>query len=212
MKKTWKHSWAAAIFGATAFVTTSTSQANVIVYWEEVTNSSQTDVVATWTGSLDVGLWSGVGELSLSNVEVSDSLFLVSYSDTPKIRGGGSAANSGIVLTSLTPADMSAFVSPAVSYGFSAGYFFYAGTSDVSTYNATINFDDTLHSIRFPNETLAAMNADSFSNTLAWTSSTGDTISYTTGSPPTVSAIPEPSSVLALGFLLLSGLIHRRRK
>ena len=55
MKKTWKHSWAAAIFGATAFVTTSTSQAVVIVYWEEVANGGQTDVVATWTGSLNPG-------------------------------------------------------------------------------------------------------------------------------------------------------------
>jgi hypothetical protein len=59
----------------------------------------------------------------------------------------------------------------------------------------------------FPNLTLAAMNADNFANTLAWTSSSGDTISYTTVSP-----IPEPSSGLMLGFVLLSGLMHRRRK
>ena len=64
MKKTWKHNRAAAIFGATAFVTTSTSKAVVIVYWEEVANGGQTDVVATWTGTLNPGTFSSDTGLS----------------------------------------------------------------------------------------------------------------------------------------------------
>jgi hypothetical protein len=112
----------------------------------------------------------------------------------------------------VTPSTFASIASPVASFGFSSGNFYYGGAVDGDPNVATINFDDTLHSFRFPSNTLAGMNAAGFSNTLAWTSSSGDTISYTTGSPPTVSAIPEPSSGLVLGFLLLSGLIHRRRK
>ena len=90
--------------------------------------------------------------------------------------------------------------------------FMYAGLDNGQPDSSLIDFDSTLHSMTIRNTTLAGINAAGFSNTLAWTSDSGDTISYTTGSPPPVSEIPEPSSGLVLGLLLLSGLIHRRRK
>ena len=102
----------------------------------------------------------------------------------------------------------------ADSFGFTAtNDFFYPGIDNDQADTTLIDFDSTLHSMTIRNTTLAGMNALGFSNTLAWTSDSGDTISYTTGpAPSSVSAIPEPSSGLVLGFLLLSGLIHRRRK
>ena len=216
MKKTWKHSWAAAIFGATAFVTTSTSQANVIVYWEEVTNGSQTDVVATWTGSLDPGSSVSTNmSMSAAAFYVDNNRLLATKPGSGHIWAGGAGADSGLTPLTInhTPTDFDLLVSPSLTFGLFEDKFYYDSGSVVGNpASTTINFDSTLHSMTFRNTDLSSMGAAGFSNTLAWTSSSGDTISYTTGSPSTVSAIPEPSSGLVLGFLLLSGLIHRRRK
>jgi hypothetical protein len=213
MKKTWKHSWAAAIFGATAFVTTSTSQANVIVYWEEVTKGSQTDVVATWTGHLDPGTFKSDGVRSSSMLGTGGNAFLAMTGGTSydKWSSSNPTTDTGLALEFLRAGEFE--LTGADVLGFDSGPdFHYSGIDDDQADTSLIDFDSTLHSMTIPNTTLAGMNADGFSNTLAWTSDSGDTISYTTGSPPTVSAIPEPSSGLVLGFLLLSGLIHRRRK
>ena len=188
----------------------------MIVYWEEVANGAQTDVVATWTGSMTPGTFEyDNARTTPTPFTYTDDESLAGFSNAHDVWSGGTHASGlGLLLEiqNYSFEEYAALVSPDITFGFGGGLFYYAGAEDKTANNTTINFDDTIHSMTFPNRTLTDMNANSFSDTLAWTSSSGDTISYTSGSPSPVSAIPEPSSGLVLGFLLLSGLIHRRRK
>jgi len=172
---------------------TSHSQAAVIVYFEQV----GADVVATWTGSFDAGLWLGAVAYTSQNSAWSDGLYGL-VGETEVYWHGGSSPTG-------LDGSIGAFTGSA---GFNNNVFYVAGIiNGIGPGSHIHNFDTLGVTQTFIGVSLAGIGAASFNNTLAWTSSAGgtNTISYTTG------AVPEPSStaLLALGSL---GLAVRRRR
>jgi hypothetical protein len=91
------------------------------------------------------------------------------------------------------------------SAGFANTFFYAAGVENVIPGSSIYDFDTLGVTQTFGDQTLVDIGAESFSDTLAWTSSAQgtNTISYTT--------IPEPSSTALLGLGALALAVRRRR-
>lgn len=171
---------------------TSHSQAAVTVFFEQVGD----DVVATWTGSIDLGDWdrnqlgfnSGAGPTLLydfqSSVEVYNNGLASNVSGFGGIVDSSEGGSIGIVNNEFAVTSDGIVGAPASSI---------------------YNFDLNPFVMTFETDLLSSIGASSFNNTLAWTSSAGgdNTVSYTT--------VPEPSSTALIGFGALGLIIRRRR-
>lgn len=188
--------------------TMSTAQAAVTVYWEQ----NGLDVIASWSGTLavDPSLMIDTTLEVLDDGDLATTIQLLHLSMGANgyyINSTGSVSSTNISTSSDIP---SGEVSPSFGIGRNNLYWNDVHISGGSVGAVSeLTFDPTRDVIRFAGQTLAGMNAGSFSNTLAWTATTtGDTISYTTG--PVVS-VPEPSSTLLLGLGTLALLARRKR-
>ena len=165
---TLKNRWLLPALGCAALAITSQSRAAVVVTFEQVGN----DVTATWSGSLNFG------EAILENSPFSPSTGFGGtklYRDKRDGNSGlqfynGNASGTGLVdgtSLDLTGGNFDAlgFVGDEFYFSLSGNEFSFAGA--VMTFSGT---------------TLAALNADEFDGTLAWTADDGpnDTISFTT--------------------------------
>ena len=179
----------------------SSATAEVIVYFEQ----DGPDVTASWSGRIDPGLWTAEF-LPGSTFSSAGAISFVSAStSSPAEQFIGTFSSP---FPSLQP-DSFSQVEVNQTFGISNSFLFLPGQNDDSPPAFSVfEFDPNTHIIRFPGRTLAEARADRFDNDLAWTSSTGDTIRFTT--EPV--AVPEPSSAL-LGFFLLGSLclLNRRR-
>jgi len=176
---------------------TSHSQAAVIVYFEQV----GANVVATWTGSIDVGTWATDFTMDWSVVPGAsaspDALFGLS--------GGIEAYAGGMSSATGLDGSIGAFSGSA---GYSDDTFYIGGSeNNLGPGSSIYNFNTLGVTQTFINVSLVAIGAASFNNTLAWTSSAvgTNTISYTTG------AVPEPSSTALIGIGALALAVRRRR-
>jgi len=169
---------------------TSHSQAAVLVTFEQVGD----DVVATWRGTIDAGVYQGQG--FLAGGSDAGALSLYGASGWIDFYVGGSAQPLALSnsITSYTG-----------SAGFSSNNFYAAGVENVIPGSSIYDFDTLGVTQTFGDQTLADIGAASFNDTLAWTSSAQgtNTISYTT--------IPEPSSTALLGLGALALAVRRRR-
>jgi len=168
---------------------TSHSQAAVTVTFEQVGS----DVVASWSGSIDAGVWDRdrvAGEV------LAGPTFLIFVVGAAEIYVGA-ASNTSLIGNITGFSGIAGFINSDL----------YVGGVDngVSPASSVYDFDSLNVSQTFGNQSLADIGASSFDNTLAWTSSAGgtNTISYTT--------VPEVSSAL-LGCAGLFGLALRRRR
>lgn len=170
---------------------TSHSQAAVIVQFEQVGS----DVVATWSGSIDAGSWTNDFTQLSATFAGANGLYGVALDYETYDGGSASVTTLNGTVDSFTG-----------SAGFIDGEFFVAGVDDnAAPLSSIYDFDSLGVSQTFENNTLADIGADSFDNTLAWTSSAGgtNTISFTT--------VPEPSSTALLGLSTLGLLLRRHR-
>lgn len=171
----------------------SQSQAQVNVEFSQVGS----DVIATWTGSLDAGNW-------LQDQVYTDQIFagnqnLFNNDGPTEVYTGGAATSTSLNNTGTLISQS------GVSFGFSTFIFFFTGVDDnLAPASSIYNFN---YQQQFAGTTLAELGADNFNNTLAWTSSAGgnNTISYSTA------GVPEPSSTALIGLGLISLIAHRRR-
>lgn len=195
---TFKKQWMLPVLGCAAMITASQSEAAVVVTFEQV----GADVVACWSGTIDPGTWtndsvigfsfSSASATSLGNFAAGNDTEFYAGTATDTGLGGGD-----------TPAEITS--ATGGTYGFSTTSLNLPGVANTTAPASTsYTFDPAVHKMTFANQTLAGINASSFNDTLAFTTSAGDTISYTT-------IIPEPSSVALLGLGSL-GLLLRRRK
>lgn len=172
-------------------LTTLSSQGAIVVYFEQVGN----DVVASWEGQIFAGTWSTWNSASSSG---GSSNQLYHTSSSYDIYIGGSAATTSL---SAGP-DASTF-----NGGVNDSQFWINGptTGTFAPSSASYTFDKDVHKMTWTDTDLASIGADSFDNTLAWTSLSGgtNTISYTT--------VPEPTSTALLGLGAMSLLIRRKR-
>jgi len=168
---------------------TSHSQAAVLVTFEQVGD----DVVATWTGTLDPGSWAE--DDAGGNFSVARDASFGGVNGAVEIYDGGSFVDLGLSGT------IDSFTG-TVLIGGSAFYF--GGVADATDPGiSVIDFSSFNITQTFADDTLAAIGASSFDNTVAWTSSAGDTISFTT--------VPEPSSTALMGLGALALMVRRRR-
>ncbi len=186
---------------------TSTSQAAVIVYFQQV----GLDVTATWIGTLKVSA-PLMDDTSISMANNQDAI------GASGLHHRHDTLSTGFYLDpagSVTPTTMITLVeSPSgesnPSFGFSGNNIVYNNvhiTGGLLGAVSELTFIQTRDVMKFSNTTLAALGASSLNNTLAWTATTtGDTIRLLTGTP-----VPEPSSILLIGFGNLALLARRRR-
>lgn len=188
MKYIYKKQWALLASSCVALTMGHLCQAAVIVEFEQVGN----DVVATWTGALDPGTFAHEGWWGTSGGGAEPNL-LIRYTAGAHMDVFGGGAHS---TTSLhdTNATYGSSYSGAQTYGFHKGSFYYSGVLNgiQDPANDPIDFDISLHTMTYNSVTLADMGAASFNNTLAWTSSSGDTIHYSTirNNTPFISELP----------------------
>ena len=170
---------------------TSHSQAAVNVSFAQ----NGDDVVATWTGLIDLGDWDS--DRNAGNASRSDDGIFYGIDGIIEFYDGGTAAS------------IPGFSGNIDEFTGSAGFldveFAIGGLDDNKAPSSSIyNFDTLGVTQTFKDDTLADIGADSFDNTLAWTSSAGGEIRFTT--------VPEPSStalIISLGALALA--VRRRR-
>ncbi len=167
------------------------SQAAVVVSFEQVDD----DVVATWSGTLDFGQVPGYDSF-FSSTQADDNNLISVSSPVFKYTGNDTSVGDfvGGVITNQSG-----------HVGFTQNTFYIGETAEFEG-DSIVNFDTLGASQTFGGQTLLELGAQSFDNTLAWTSSAGDTVSYTTVTP-----LPEPSSTALIGLGALAVMIHRRR-
>ena len=196
--------WILPALGCAALAITSYSQAAVIVYFEQVGS----DVVATWTGSIDVKpTWTrevGFGfPFRAAQAEqfgaVAVGGVMEQYGEfSPTVTAGGTA----------TPTSLSGVVDSFTrSVAFNGVLFYIEGVADgLAPVSSVYHFDSAGFSQTFEDDTLANIGADAFNNTLAWTAfgngPDDNFIRYTT--------VPEPSCIALLGVGALALVIRRR--
>jgi hypothetical protein len=190
-----KNRWFLPVLSCAALAMTSHSQGAVIVYFEQVDGN----VVATWTGSFDAGNWVTEDNDGVQSGAAGDSLIGIAGAfelyGAPDGFGAASVDGFGGTVDAFTG-----------SVGFSSYFFAIGGTADgLAPLLSVYNFDDLIVTQTFRDDTLESIGADSFDNTLAWTSSAGGEILYTTG------AVPEPSSTALVGLGALALAVRRRR-
>lgn len=176
------------------------AQAAVTVTFEQV----GPNVVATWAGSLNPGTFLGDGIFAVQRLDSNVRHLYVNDIGTGDVWTGGTAEDRGPfggVMTSYTSG-----APGGGSFGFDNTDFYFGGLDNDIADQTVITFDGGAYTMVWANKTLISLGADSFNNTLAWTSAAGgtNTISYTTV------PVPEPSAALlaACGAL---GLLRRRR-
>lgn len=183
------------------FLGNSSSLAVVTVSFAQVGD----DVVATWTGILDVSggfLGDQDENIGFPFVQAFNTSFIAFPEGTyvSETYGGGTA----------TPTTLGGFwdFHPDVTYigqfGFSGDSVIFPGIANDDTADYTLfDFSSGDYRLIANSFTLSGMGADSFSSTIAYTSNTGDQIVYTT--------VPESSSIalISLGAL---GLVIRRKR
>ena len=196
---TLKNRWLLPALSCAALAMTSQSKAAVIVTFEQV----GADVVTTWSGSLDPGLFAGDG--NLTHFDRSQSTFRglrgVTVPDTVDLWTSGLDT-----FTTLNEDGRIGIVGGSYgSFGFIGTNFYLSGSDNDVADTAIIDFTSSHSTLTYVGQYLADIGAASFNNTLAWTSFAGgtNTVSYTT--------IPEPSAFV-LGGLGVAGLILRRRR
>jgi len=187
-----KNRWFLPVLSCAALTMTSHSKAAVIVKFEQV----GTDVVATWTGSIDLGVVNRILTLS------GKSAFIRQLYATA---GSNKEFKGGVAATTSLDGTIAGF---GASAGFNNGNFWIGNTISSDPTNTSLyNFGSGGVNVfqTFGNQTLAGIGASAFNDTLAWTSSEGgtNTISYTT--------VPEPSSTALLGLGALALAVRRRR-
>jgi len=185
-----KNRWFLPVLSCAALAMTSYSQAAVLVTFEQVGD----DVVATWTGSLDAGVLQAQPVIGGTSGAAQRSLYGLRGSNDYYINGLARASSLSGSITSYTG-----------SAGFNIAGFYAAGVENVIPGSSIYDFDTLGVTQTFGDQTLVDIGAESFSDTLAWTSSAQgtNTISYTT--------IPEPSSTALLGLGALALAVRRRR-
>jgi hypothetical protein len=187
------------ILSAATMAFTSQSNAAVTVTFEQVGS----DVVATWNGSFNPGNFAE-DQITVGAYYIgSDSeLLAVSNANTDyDIWTGGTFS---ITTLSASPTSMTPIANTL--FGFEFGDFLFNGINNDTADSAIVDFGDgSTYTMTWVGQTLSAIGAENFNNTLAWTSSAGgtNTISYNT--------IPEPS-VLFLGVLGCFGFLVRRHR
>jgi hypothetical protein len=177
---------------ACTLLITNAAQAAVIVTFEQV----GPDVVATWSGTLNPGRFEFDFNLSALRFGSFNGLgYIVAGEHDQWGTGSASATTLALGPTAST-----------FSGAFSSNSFYWPGLDNSSSDTASLDFGSgTSYQMTWSGMALTDIGASSFHNTRAWTSSAGDTITFTT-----VSAVPEPSAALlcALGCL---GALRRRR-
>jgi len=174
------------------------------VYFDQVGN----DVVVTWTGTLDVSVGFqhelGVGTDNFS----SEMDFVVSRSTTfPYMIDWYSGAYTTTSLAYWTFWQVHPdVVGDPIYFGFFDNTFHMVSLVGGPDYSV-IDFDAGDYRAISTNTIISAIGAGSFNNTLAWTSASGDTVRFTTGSPP----IPEPSSLVLFGLGVVGAALRRSR-
>ena len=169
-------------------------QAAVTVSFEQVGN----DVVATWSGSIDLGEWQNDGVWPPGTMMATPTMLVALDGAVEGYRGATAVSLDGFggTITSFTG-----------SYGLVDRGFWAAGIDDNEAPESTLyDFGALGVSQTFGDQTLTEIGASAFNNTLAWTSSElgTNTISYTT--------VPEPSSIaLIIGLGALALAVRRRR-
>jgi hypothetical protein len=169
---------------------TSHSQAAVIVTFEQVGD----DVVASWSGGINGGTSNGYISSHTPRENANNGSQLRWLTDGVGYNrwSGGVAEYTGII-GDLSPDNT----------GWSGGWIggsFFADSDTSSLESGAIIADTTWY---FRSQTLDAIGASDFDNTLAWTSSSDDTVHFTT--------VPEPSStaLIVVGALALAVRRHR---
>ena len=173
---------------------TSHSQAALLVSFEQVDN----DVVATWTGSIDLGQWDSDFNFIFPELVDVGATNLISIGF-----GGYEVFSGGTVDTTSLAGAITSFTGSA---GFIGTKFYVVGAVNSAPPASSVYDFDVLNITQtFGSQTLAGIGASSFNNTLAWTSSElgTNTISYTT--------VPEPSSTALVGLGALALAVRRRR-
>jgi hypothetical protein len=189
-----KNRWFLPVLSCAALAMTSHNQAAILVTFEQVGD----DVVATWTGSIDGGVWSGYGQFSSNptGYRVNNNA-LYGVTGGNDYFDGGSVINLGLIGTITSYTGSGGFSGDTLYMNRAEG----AMKPVSSVYDmSALNISQT-----FGNQTLDAIGADSFDATLAWTSSVAgtNTISFTT--------VPEPSSTALVGLGALALAVRRRR-
>lgn len=175
------------------------AQSAVTVYFEQLGG----DVKVSWSGILNMP----------SNIQTSSTraigatigaahnfTYFLDHSFGP----AGNFENTGVPTTTAVRASET-----EGSWGFNGPTFIWSShIVSIGTEAAPVqlSFDPAKQFLLLESTTLLAIGATSFDDTLAWTATSNDTISYTTGSP-----VPEPSS---LGLIIVSslGLVTLRRR
>ena len=211
--KSFKKSWILLTLSCITIALAGQSKAQVLITFGEVeTAGGNTDVVLTWSGSINLGH-------SYYSFPVNANLALIDkdhnyvYDDGATVQGwlGGSASDTSLIKISQVTASSSA--AGAAAFGFSDSGFFYSG-SDItnSSSGSLIDFDASNYTITFKDVSLLDVGATQFDNTLAWTSAVGgtNTISYTTKTMSPI-AVPEPSSFIMIGLAAFRFILRRKR-
>lgn len=195
--------WKAAMCSLAILGLITSSQAVVTVLWEQ----DGANVTATWSGTLNI-----VNSTDTTRDDGND--FSVGAADALLIRVSGAGLGAYTNSFAGRPTDILTFDvggaagSSPLSFGFNDFIISWndAHISGGSVGNVTeLTFVANRDIITFANTDLASIGANSFNNTLAWTSdaATNNTISYTT--------VPEPSSLLLTSLGSLALLVRRKR-
>jgi len=201
LKKKWNQFTAKGLLSlSSSLALASQSEAAVTVFFEQ----DGTNVTASWVGTLHPGLF--IADVSGFNSDgtADPNGFINLNGDSYDVYGNGSPST-----TTLGSTENFSLFDATRTYGFAGDAFFISAPSDGVrnfTGSSPILFSAEDDVFVIPGVTLAELGADNFNNTLAWTSSAGDTVSYTT------IPIPEPSSAFLLIGAGLGGLFQRRRK
>lgn len=211
MKSTLQKAWLLPMLICVAsLINISIVKAAVIVYFEQ----DGDNVTASWSGTLNIP--------TTSVATRDDSAAVVTIGDTQNLYHLSNGSGAGYYLAELGAASASGLLTynvgpepgdPTISFGFALGALAW---NDIHISGGTVGavtqltFDPSRDKIRFLSGlSLGDLNADAFSNSLAWTATTtNDTISFTTGPVPSV---PEPSSLLLVGAGTLTFLARRKR-
>ena len=186
-------------------------KAAVVVKFQQVGE----DVVATWNGDIHLGAYSASDSTTwtLVNAQIGvlgadESLAALGHPGNPGdfFVGGAATATSLLSIPFDVPGGI-AGIGPGLP--FPTGFGFVGDTFMLPNFpgDPVPYFDfgsGSNYTMKWSGRTLSEIGADSFDNTLAWTSSVSvtSTISYTT--------VPE-TSTLALGMLGGACLLRRRR-